>query len=81
MPPPYTVPDRYTDTTRQTVGDMSGRHGVLFGELFGPAAAQNWAVGSIPGRVGCSSRRLYLYIALNCSKVWSVQYFLWYCAL
>ena len=40
---------------------------------FGPVVARNAEVlGSNPGRVGCSSSSLCIYIAPNCSKAWSV---------
>ena len=46
--------------------------------LYGPIVARNW-VRILA--VGFLSSGLCLYSAPNCSKTWSVQCFLWYCAL
>ena len=50
--------------------------------LFVSTGACNLGVpGLNPGRDVYLSSMLYIYSAPNCSKAWSVQCCLWYCAL
>ena len=49
---------------------------------YGPVEYQNSEVlGLNPGRVGYVSSKLCMYSALNRSKAWGLQCYLWYCAL